>query len=127
MAEQHPDDEFHPPTTDDPFWTETCWFTFTVPERRLSGQLYPFFRPNQGVVSAAAYFWDDTVHDHRPTPCTPATSGTCRMPDQPLTRHPPAQRHPPTAASSRSARYRALLPTTPTPKDPTTATVARPT
>ncbi len=56
----HPDDEFHPPDTDDPFWTETCWFTFTVPERRLSGQLYPFFRPNQGVVSAAAYFWDDT-------------------------------------------------------------------
>ena len=62
MAEQHPDDEFHPPTRADPYWTETCWFTFTVPERRLSGQLYPFFRPNQGVVSAAAYFWDDTGH-----------------------------------------------------------------
>ena len=62
LAEQHPDDEFHPPTSADPFWTETCWFTFTVPERRLSGQLYPFFRPNQGVVSAAAYFWDDTGH-----------------------------------------------------------------
>ena len=45
----HPDDEFHPPTSDDPYWTETCWFTFTVPERRLSGQLYPFFRTNQGV------------------------------------------------------------------------------
>jgi hypothetical protein len=53
------DDEFHPPTTDDPFWSETCWFTFTVPDRRLSGQLYPFFLPNQGVVSAAVYFWDD--------------------------------------------------------------------
>jgi hypothetical protein len=62
LAEQHPDDEFHPPTSPDPFWTETCWFTFTVPERRLSGQFYPFFRPNQGVVSAAAYFWDDTGH-----------------------------------------------------------------
>jgi hypothetical protein len=62
MAEQHPDDEFHPPTSDDPYWTETCWFTFTVPERRLSGQLYPFFRPNQGVVAAGAYFWDDTGH-----------------------------------------------------------------
>lgn len=53
------DDEFHPPTDDDPFWTETCWFTFTVPERRLSGQLYPFFRPNQGVMAAGVYFWDD--------------------------------------------------------------------
>ena len=53
------DDEFHPPTGDDPFWSETCWFTFTVPERKLSGQLYPFFRPNQGVMAAGVYFWDD--------------------------------------------------------------------
>jgi hypothetical protein len=83
LAEQHPDDEFHPPTSADPYWTETCWFTFTVPERRLSGQLYPFFRPNQGVVSAAAYFWDDTGH-------TPADILHARhfwhlpIPDQPL-------------------------------------------
>jgi len=55
----HPDDEFHPPTSDDPFWTETCWFTFAVPEERLSAQLYPFFRPNQGVCAAAAYAWDE--------------------------------------------------------------------
>jgi hypothetical protein len=59
MTQPHPDDEFHPPTSDDPYWTETCWFTFTVPERRLSGQLYPFFRPNQKVCAAGAYFWDD--------------------------------------------------------------------
>ena len=49
--DMHPDDLFHPPTSDDPFWTETCWFTFAVPERKLSGQLYPFFRANQGVTS----------------------------------------------------------------------------
>jgi hypothetical protein len=55
----HADDEFHRPTSDDPWWTETCWFTFTVPERRLSGQLYPFFRPNLGVAAAACFFWDD--------------------------------------------------------------------
>jgi hypothetical protein len=59
VGDAAPDDEFHPPTSDDPYWTETCWFTFTVPERRLSGQLYPFFRPNQGVTSGGAYFWDD--------------------------------------------------------------------
>ncbi|HET6963775.1 MAG TPA: hypothetical protein VFH58_03320 [Acidimicrobiales bacterium] len=58
-APAHPDDEFHPADTDDPYWTETCWFTFAVPERRLSGQLYPFFRPNQRVCAAAAYVWDD--------------------------------------------------------------------
>jgi hypothetical protein len=55
----HADDELHPPTTDDPYWTETCWFTFTVPERRLSGQLYPFVQTNQRVTSGGAYFWDD--------------------------------------------------------------------
>ena len=83
MSEHHPDDEFHPPTSSDPFWTETCWFTFTVPERRLSGQLYPFFRPNQGVVSAGAYFWD-------PTGQTPADILHARhfwhlpIPDEPL-------------------------------------------
>ncbi len=58
MPEPHPDDEFHPPAGDDPYWTETCWFTFTVPERRLSGQFYPFFRTNQHVLAAGAFFWD---------------------------------------------------------------------
>jgi hypothetical protein len=83
VSEHHRDDEFHPPTSDDPYWTETCWFTFTVPERRLSGQLYPFFRPNQGVLSAGAYFWDQTGH-------TPADVLHARhfwhlpIPDQPL-------------------------------------------
>jgi hypothetical protein len=74
----HEDDEFHPPTSDDPYWAETCWFTFTVPDRRLSGQLYPFFQPNQGVLSAGAYFWDPTAdirHSrhfwHLPIPAQP--------------------------------------------------------
>ena len=58
--EPHEHDRFHPPTSDDPYWTETCWFTFAVPERRLSGQLYPFFRPNQRVTSGGAYFWDES-------------------------------------------------------------------
>ena len=54
----HTDDEFHTPSSDDPYWTETCWFTFAVPELKLSGQLYPFFQPNQKVAAAGAYFWD---------------------------------------------------------------------
>ncbi len=67
MPEMHPDDELHPPTSDDPEWTETCWFTFTVPERRLSGQLYPYFKPNQGVAAGGAFFWDG--HHERPETC----------------------------------------------------------
>ncbi|MGW0663654.1 DUF7064 domain-containing protein [Streptodolium elevatio] len=87
MTTTHPDDEFHPPTSDDPYWTETCWFTFTVPERKLSGQLYPFFRANQGVAAGGAYFWDETgryIHDalyaknfwHMPIPDQPLTDIT---------------------------------------------------
>jgi hypothetical protein len=56
----HPDDQFHPPTNDDAFWSETAWFAFSVPERKLAGWTYPFFRPNQGVCSAAVFLWDDT-------------------------------------------------------------------
>lgn len=67
MAEMHPDDEFHPPTSDDPEWTETCWFTFTVPERGLSGQLYPYFKRNQGVAAGGAFFWDG--RHERPETC----------------------------------------------------------
>ena len=67
MADMHPDDEFHPPTTDDPEWTETCWFTFTVPERGLSGQLYPYFKKNQGVAAGGAFFWDG--RRERPETC----------------------------------------------------------
>lgn len=67
MAEMHPDDEFHAPTSDDPEWTETCWFTFTVPDRGLSGQLYPYFKKNQGVAAGGAFFWDG--HHERPETC----------------------------------------------------------
>ncbi len=55
----HPDDEFHLPTNDDPFWAETCWFAFNEPERRLSGHLYPFFHANLMTAAAGAYIWDD--------------------------------------------------------------------
>jgi hypothetical protein len=79
----HPDDEFHPPASDDPYWTETCWFTFTAPPRRLSGQLYPFFRPNQRVAAGGAYFWDDK--GNQPWNCLYAKNfWHLPMPDQPL-------------------------------------------
>jgi hypothetical protein len=52
------DDSFHPPATADLWWTETAWFAFAVPERGIAGALYPLFRPNLGVCSAAVYVWD---------------------------------------------------------------------
>lgn len=54
------DDSFHAPAEPDIYWTETSWFGFNVPERRLAGAVYPVFRPNQGVCSAGVYVWDET-------------------------------------------------------------------
>lgn len=42
------DDSFHA-RTEDPWWTETVWFAWMVPERDLLGYFYPVFRPNVGV------------------------------------------------------------------------------
>jgi hypothetical protein len=53
------DDSFHVPTTRDPDWNETFWFSFAVPERRLSGTLYPVFRRNLGTVGCCIAIWDD--------------------------------------------------------------------
>jgi hypothetical protein len=54
------DDDFHLPKTLDFHWTETCWFSLVIPDRKITVQLYPFFQPNLGVCSAAAYIWDDS-------------------------------------------------------------------
>jgi hypothetical protein len=54
------DDSLHPREDDDPFVTETRWLGFAVPERRLSGVIYPVVRPNQAVASLGVYLWDDT-------------------------------------------------------------------
>ena len=84
IGQGHVDDEFHVPASDDPEWTETCWFTFAVPDRSLSVQFYPYFRPNLGVAAGAVYIWDGASDDpstcryaknfwHLPMPTTPLT------------------------------------------------------
>jgi hypothetical protein len=58
-VEDHPGDHFQRPD-DSTYFGQTSWYTFNVPERRLTGQLYAFFLPNLGVCAAAAYVWDDS-------------------------------------------------------------------
>ena len=41
--------------------TETAWFSFHVPERRLGGWFYHLFRPNIGTVAGGAWLWDDSA------------------------------------------------------------------
>lgn len=54
------DDAFHRAVMSDRWWeTETAWFSFNVPERRLGGWLYVMVRPNIGTVAGGAWVWDD--------------------------------------------------------------------
>ena len=55
------DDQFHPPETDDPWWTETVWFSWMVPERNLLGYFYPAFRANMGIQFGGVMVVDDTA------------------------------------------------------------------
>jgi hypothetical protein len=53
------DDKFHFPDDSNMSWCETSWFAFWVPERRLTGYMYPFVRVNDGIVGGGAMVWDD--------------------------------------------------------------------
>jgi hypothetical protein len=52
------DDDLHPVGSEDPFWTETAWFAFSLPERGMTGYVYPVFRPNLRICSSGLYLWD---------------------------------------------------------------------
>ncbi len=57
------DDGFHFDELGDDWWaTETAWFSFHQPARRLGGWLYTLVRPNIGTVSGGCWIWDDTAH-----------------------------------------------------------------
>lgn len=57
------DDGFHFDVLSERWWeTETCWFSFHHPERRLGGWFYNMVRPNIGTVAGGCWIWDDTAH-----------------------------------------------------------------
>lgn len=57
------DDSFHFAEIGDDWWaTETSWFSFHHPERKLGGWFYSMFRPNIGTVAGGAWVWDDSAH-----------------------------------------------------------------
>ena len=56
------DDGLHLAQMSERWWeTETSWFSFSVPERKLGGWLYTMVRPNIGTVAGGAWVWDDTA------------------------------------------------------------------
>jgi hypothetical protein len=55
------DDTLHlPPPTADTWWTETFWFTFAVPERKVFGNFYLYFRPLLSSFGGGVTIFDDT-------------------------------------------------------------------
>lgn len=52
------DDNFHVSPDDNPFWAETTWWSFNVPERRLGGWLHAQFNTTRGTVTWRVYVWD---------------------------------------------------------------------
>jgi hypothetical protein len=55
------DDDFHDDVLSDRWWeTETCWFSWNIPERRLGGWVYSQARPNANLCNGGAWVWDDT-------------------------------------------------------------------
>ncbi len=55
------DDDFHDEEMSDRWWeTETNWFSWNVPERKLGGWTYCQARPNAGLCNGGAWVWDDS-------------------------------------------------------------------
>ena len=58
------DDDLHP-RNNDPWWTETVWFAWMVPERNLLGYYYLMMRPNLGIQAGGAVLREDRLRQHR--------------------------------------------------------------
>jgi hypothetical protein len=46
------------PASEDPFWNESAWFSFAVPERALSGFVHFYHRPNMRYSFGGVGLWD---------------------------------------------------------------------
>jgi hypothetical protein len=56
------DDDFHDEVLSDRWWeTETCWFSWNVPERKMGGWTYCQARPNANLCNGGAWVWDDSA------------------------------------------------------------------
>ncbi|MFC1924848.1 hypothetical protein ACFLXA_05760 [Chloroflexota bacterium] len=51
-------DFFNMNYTDDPYWSESSWFSWAIPERNINGLFYIHFRPNMNCVNAGPAMWD---------------------------------------------------------------------
>lgn len=43
---------------DHPYWTESSWFSFAIPERDINGLVWTHFRPNMNCLCGGPAMWD---------------------------------------------------------------------
>ena len=55
-------DHFNMNMTDDPYWSESSWFSWHIPELNINGSFYNHFRPNMNCMLAGTFMWDNTGH-----------------------------------------------------------------
>ena len=51
-------DQLCPSPGKDPYWNESAWFSFSIPERKIHGMIYYFFRPNMNLLVGGPIIWD---------------------------------------------------------------------
>lgn len=56
------DDALHP-SSGDPYWVETTWWSFNVPERRMGGWLHAATALGRGTVTWRVFVWDPSSAD----------------------------------------------------------------
>jgi len=53
-----PEDDGYHALSDDPYETETNWWSFNIPERRIAGWIHTPYYPNRGTVTWRIFVWD---------------------------------------------------------------------
>ena len=53
-----PEDDCYHQLSDDPYETETNWWSFNVPERRMAGWIHTPYYPNRNTCTWRIFVWD---------------------------------------------------------------------
>lgn len=51
-------DHFYRGESDDPYWTDSSWFSWSIPEKDICGLVWTHFRPNMNCVCGGPAMWD---------------------------------------------------------------------
>ena len=51
-------DSLHTNPPDDPYWSDSSWFSWAIPERNINGLFYNHFRPNMNCLLGGPAMWD---------------------------------------------------------------------